>query len=307
MDFTIFLLAQIPPFLYAITNLIDKNLLDKYFPENGEMTLVIFSALASIILVPLALVIEPDVMSISLKSIAVLALVSVINTLLLWSYLKALAQEDPTVVIICYQMVPVLTLVSGELLLGETLNTGQLMAMAIIMLGTFIAGIDFKTEGKLTLKWRTLFFMGIACLCWSSETVIFKTVAIDEAVWPSIFWASLIQVFIGILLFAFFKKDREIFLERFRSHGRRIFALNVTNEVLYLGGTTVTYLAAMQTAVALVLLAQTFQAIYVFGLGILASLLIKSLHKEQLDRRSVAAKLVAIAITGVGSYMLLSA
>ena len=306
MDTGIFLLAQIPPLLYATTNLIDKNLLSKYFKEGGVLTLVIFSAIASVLVLPVALFFDADVFSFSTSNILVMAGVSVINTILIWAYLKALEQDDPTVVIICYQTVPIFTFIGGYYVLGETLTTEQVLAMGVIMFGTLVAAFDIGSQTGLRLRWKTLLLMTIACVCWASEIVIFKWVAIDETAWPAIFWTNVAQCLIGLVLLVLLRSQRETFVQKFRSSGIRIFALNTANEALYLTGNTISYLVAMNTAVVFVMLAQTFQAIYVFILGILATLLFKSLHKEEYSKLAVASKVVAITITGIGSYMLLS-
>jgi drug/metabolite transporter (DMT)-like permease len=306
VDILIFLLAQIPPMLYASTNLIDKHILGKYFEDDSAvMILVIISALASLGVAPIAYIIDQDIFSLSWRSIAVLVGVSAINTVLLWAYLKALYEDDPTTVIICYQMVPIFTLVSGYFLLSETLSGVQATAMIVILAGTFVAAFKFKKGAANWFRWRTLFYMAIACLCWSLETVVFKKVAVEEAFWPSIFWTNLSQFFIGVLLLACLKPQRKQFIAKFKENGRKIFAWSLANEILYLVGNTLTYLAAMQTKVALVMLVQTYQAIYVFIFGVIGPIFLKSMHREDNSPVSVATKLSAIAITGYGSYLLL--
>lgn len=302
----LFLITQIPPLLYAATNLIDKNLLSKYFTEGGVMILLMFSALLSGIVAPIAFFMHPEILNMSAESMVILAIVAVIDLLLLWSYLKALEQDDPTVVIICYQMVPIMTLATGFFFLGETISQNQAIAMVIILGGTLIAAIEFGTNKFLSFKWRTLFYMLIACACWATEIVIFKYVALEESVWPSLFWTNLIHFALGVALFAFSPISRRLFLNKFKLHGKGVLALNVTNEVLYLTGNTISYLAAMQTAVVLVLLAQTYQAIYVFVFGLLIALFTKTLYKEKLGAWAVGAKIAAIVITGIGSYLLLT-
>lgn len=301
---SLFLILQIPPLLYAVTNLIDKNLLSKYFTEGGVRILLMFSAILAGIVAPVAYFIHPEVFDMSFENMIILALVAVIDLVLLWAYLTALEQDDPTVVIICYQMVPIMTLGTGFFFLGETITKYQGMAMAIILGGTLIAGLEFGSKRFLSFKWRTLLYMLIACACWAIEIVIFKVVALEESVWPSIFWTNLIHFFLGVALFVFSKQNRTLFFKKFREHGRGVLALNVVNEVLYLTGNTVSYLAAMQTVAALVLLMQTYQTIYVFVLGLLVAMLTRNLFKENTSPIAIFTKLVAIVVTGVGSYIL---
>jgi len=64
---------------------------------------------------------------------------------------------------------------------------------------------------------------------------------------------------------------------------------------------------AVLAPVALVLLTETFQSIFVLVMAILIARFIPKLATESIDRTHVALKGVAICITGLGTYLLLVA
>src|SRR3989338_5203982 len=102
-----FFIALIGPFLYALTNHIDKILLEKYFKEGGVGTLLLFSALLSALALPFLFFADPTALSMGGMSILVLAGVGTLYILVLWCYLLALRDEEASVVVIFSQLVPV--------------------------------------------------------------------------------------------------------------------------------------------------------------------------------------------------------
>ena len=85
-----FLIAIIGPILYSATNHIDKVLLEKHFKNGGVGTLILVSALLSIVALPILYLVDPDVLSIGLRPMLVLIIVGILNASVLWLYLQAL-------------------------------------------------------------------------------------------------------------------------------------------------------------------------------------------------------------------------
>src|SRR3989338_5886220 len=154
-----FFLALIGPFLYAMTNHIDKVLLEKYFKEGGVGTLILVSSLVSVFALPFIFWADPTVLSVSGTGIFVLAVVGVLDILVLWFYLLALKDEEPSIAIVFYQLVPVFGLILGYFILGEVLTQAQLIAMAIIILGTTIISFEVDVENKFKLRRQTIVYM----------------------------------------------------------------------------------------------------------------------------------------------------
>lgn len=302
---TWFFLALVAPLLYSFTNFIDKILLERYFKVGGVGTLIIFSALLSVLAIPIIYLADPTVLSVEKGNIALLALVGLLDIAILWLYLVALRGDEPSIIIVFYQLVPVLALGLGYIFLGETLTQIQLLAMAIIILGTTFVSFEVDERNNFKLRTRTIVFMTLAAFAWALESVLFKVVALEEDVWRSLFWEHVMLVFVGLIIFIFITTYRNHFLEAIRANSINIFSLNVLNESLYMIGNIVVAFAVMLAPVALILLGNSFQNVFVLILGVLFTLLLPGIYREKIGKRQMIQKVLAIIITGIGTYLLL--
>ena len=309
---TWFFFALIGPLLYATTNHIDKLLLEKYFKEGGVGTLMIFSSVLSILIVPFVYIGEiyfhgsSSAFSLGWVNTLTLCTVGLLNILLLWFYLKALEDDEASIVIVFYQLVPVFGYILGYFILGEVLNQMQLIAMAIVILGTSIIAVEIDNENKFKLRRKTVYYMLGASLCLALGSVIFKAVAIEENVWVSLFWENTMLVIVGIFFLLFIPSYRNHFLTAVHKNSAAILSINVTNEVLYMLGNAVMAFAFLMAPIALVLLTQSFQPIFVLAIGIFLTIFFPRLGTEKIESKYILQKLIAILITGIGTYLLLT-
>lgn len=304
MEISIFLLAIVPPFLYALTNHIDNILLEKYFKEGGVGTLMLFSAFLAAIALPILFFMDPTVLEVSVEHRWYLAAIGLTNTILLWAYLKALFIDEPTVVITYYQLVPVIALVLSYIVLGETISQNQSLAMLLIISGALVLTYSDNGHGKMEFRWATAGYMVIASFCWALESTIFKLVALEENPTRSFFWEHVSLLTIGFLMFAFIKKYRQSFLKALKFNSAPILGLNIFNESLYISGNYVAALVVVLIPVSLTLLMNSFQPLFVLVIGIILTFLFPKLKVEHVNSRNIPQKLIAIALTGIGVLML---
>lgn len=302
-----FLIAIIGPFLYALTNHIDKVLLEKYFKEGGVGTLVLFSSLLSILALPFIYLGDQTVLSVSSINIIILFVIGLMNVLVLWFYLLALRDDEASIIVVFYQLVPVLGLILGYFILDEVLTKMQLIAMAIIILGTTVISFEIDNENKFRLKKKTIALMLTASTFWAIESVIFKAVALEENVWRSLFWEHIALVVVGIIIFVSMPFYRSNFLSAIKNNSKGILSLNVANESLYMVGNIVIAFAYMLAPIALILLAESFQPIFVFAIGIFLTIFFPKISVENIEAKHIWQKVIAITITGIGTYLLLAA
>jgi drug/metabolite transporter (DMT)-like permease len=301
---TWFLLALVGPIMYALTNHIDKILLEKYFKEGGAGTLILFSSLLSALALPFIFWADTTVFDLDIISIIALAVVGILNILVLWFYLLALSDEEASITVVFYQLVPVFGLVLGYFVLGEILTQIQIIAMAIIILGTTIISFEIDAENKFKLRKKTIILMSAAAFFWALESVIFKAIALEENVIRSLFWEHLMMVVIGILIFLFIKNYRNHFISAIKNNSKIILSLNFANETIYMIGNIVFSFAYLLAPIALVLLAESFQPIFVFAIGIFLTIFFPKLTAEKIEAKHIWQKIIAILITGIGTYLL---
>ncbi len=300
-----FFFVLIGPFLYAVCNHIDKVLLEKYFKGGGVGTLMLFSSLLSALVLPLIFLIDPTVVKVDIISMLTLAVVSILYTAVLWFYFLALQDEEASVTIVFYQLVPVFGLILGYFILGEVLTKLQFIAMIVIILGTSIVSFEIDADNKFTLRKQTIKYMLAATICWALGSVIFKMVALEENVWRSLFWEHVVLTLLGVILFIFVGSYREKFLSVWRENSKAIISLNFANEVTYMTGTIIFSFAYMMAPISLILLANSYQAIFVFFIGIILTLFFPQISAERIEAKNLWQKAFAIAVTGVGTYLLL--
>ncbi len=299
-----FFLALVGPFLYALTNHIDKILLDKFFKNGGVGTILILSSLLSIFAIPFFYWADPAVLYVDGKNILVLSVVGILNVGVLWCYLIALKDEEASVVIVFYQLVPVFGYILGYFILGETLNHIQLISMATIILGTSVISFEINSENKFKLRRKTILPMVFACLFWATGSVLFKAVALEENVWRSLFWEHLMLVLAGICLFIFMRSYRINFLSAIRNNSKAILSFSAVNELLYILGNLAFAFSYMLAPVALVLLIDSFQPIFALIIGIFLTVFFPEITKEKIKAKNLWQKIIAISITIIGAYLL---
>lgn len=300
-----FFLALIGPLLYALTNHIDKILLEKYFKNGGVGTLILFSSLLSVFVLPFLWLMDTTVLQVSPLHIGILIVTGILAVLVLWCYLLALKDDEASVVIIFYQLVPVFGYVLGYFILGEVLTNLQLIAMSIIILGTTVISFEIDMENKFKFRTRTVIPMLLASFFWALESVLLKMVAIEEDVWRSLFWEHVALVITGIIIFISVRSYRQHFLSAIKNNSKAIISLNMLNESLYISGNIAFAFAYMLAPIALILLANSFQAIFVLIIGMFLTMFFPKLAMEKIHRRHLWQKGVAIFITAVGTYFLL--
>ncbi len=287
-------------------NHIDKIVLERYFKEGGVGTLIIVSALASVIATPFLYLADPSVLDVGKGSFKVILVTALLDIVVLWAYLNAMQGDDSSRVIVYYQLVPVFGIVAGWIFLGEVVSKDQLVAMLIVFVGTSIVSLE-NIDGRFRFKGRTVGYMLLACASWAAELAIFKVVALEENPWRSLFWKHIVLMVLGVLMYLFIPRYRASFQAAMRTNSVPLLAANLLNEVLYMLGTVSYGIAAMLAPVALVLLTETFQSIFVFVMAILIARFIPRFATETVDRTRIAQKGVAICITGLGTYLLLVA
>lgn len=299
-----FLIALIAPFLYALTNHIDKILLDKYFKEGGVGTMILFSSLLSVIALPFLFLADRTVLNVSGINILVLSVVGILHLLVVVFYLLALKIEEASVAVVFYQLVPVFGCILGYFILGEHLTHRQLIAMAMVILGTTIISFEIDSEDKFTLRRNTILPMLAAAFCWALGSVIFKAVALEENLWRSLFWEHLMLMLVGIGIFVFMRSHRINFLSAIRSNSKAVVSLNVLNESLYILGNIAFAFAFLLAPIGLVLLTESFQPIFVLLIGIFLTIYFPKISAEKIHAIHLWQKIIAICITGIGTYLL---
>ncbi|MEX0616449.1 MAG: EamA family transporter [Candidatus Woykebacteria bacterium] len=298
-----FLIALLSPALHGLTNHIDKYLLSKYFKGSDSAALLIFSSIFGVFILPLIILIEPDVFNIEASHTFLLLVGGVMYTVCLIPYFYALSKDEASVVVPLFQTVPIFGYILAFLVLGETLTREQILASFLIILGAITLSLNLD-ERRPKLKKTIFFSMLISSLLAAFGGLIFKFVAIEEGFWTSSFWIYIGYAIVGLFLLIFTKVYRLKFLKLIRTNKISILAVNSLNETLFIIGALGLAFASLLAPLALVLTVDGLQPLFVFTYGVIITLFFPNLGKESLVRKNLIQKTIALSAILLGAYLL---
>lgn len=292
------------PFLWALVNISDQYLVAKYSTgERGSGGLVLFSSLIGIFVAIIIGVSTYGLFDISITDKLLLILTGGLTIAWVILYLFALEIEDVSTIVPWFLTVPIFGFALGYLFLGEILSIQQLVGSLIVLFGVFLVSIDFSNSQK-RFKWRPAVFMIVACFLISIIGIIFKYVTIEGNFWVSSFWEYIGLGTFGVLIFLFIPKYRKEFMLMNRQGGKKIFTLNTTSEIITIIGNLLTNYALLLAPVTLIYLVGSFQPAFVLLLTLLATKFFPNIVKEDMSKRVLVPKILAIVIIIFGSIVL---
>lgn len=297
-----FFVALIAPFLWSLVNHIDKFILSRYFHGGGAGGLMIFIGVTAL---PIALLIaffDPSVLtSVSARDISLLIGSGIFYNVAVYLYMVALEKADASYVVPFWQLTPVFAYFFGILFLNEFLSAEKLLGGAIVLLGAFLLSLNLKTKGKISIESRTVLVMLTSSALLALGYILFKDAeAVVSSFWTSMFWNQIGMLIFGVVFFLIPPFQRE-FLEVIRENSTAVLGLNIFEQILEVLGIIANNFAILLAPAALVILVEyTFQPLFVFALGVFLTLLAPSLVKEDISKRTLLQKCLAILIMGAG-------
>ena len=298
-----FYAALLAPLLFAIANYIDKYLLSKYIRGGGIGSLIIFSCLFSVFVIPIILLLYPTVLSVGIIDIILLVFVGILNTLGVLLYLYALNRDEASIVVPLMQITPVFGLLFSFILFRETINGGQALSAILIIFGAILLSLDF-TRKKIEFKYITILYMSFSTMSFGLHGSIFKLVAVKENFILSFFWEYVGLLIVGIFFLFFVEKYRNEFFELLRNNPRQIFFLNITNESIVFIGNAITAYSFTVAPVSLVLAVSGYQPLFILIIGVTLTLFFPNIVKEDIKIHHLSYKFVAILLIISGGYLL---
>ena len=299
-----FFIALAAPFLWALSNISDQYLVEKYsVGKRGSGGLVLFSSLIGIFTAIAIAVFTPNLFAIPFLDKLLLIVVAGIPIAWVVLYLFALEIEDVSSVVPWFLTIPVFGYVLGYIFLGETLSGRELIGAFVILAGVLLISIDFSGR-KSKFKWLSALYMLSACFLIAVAGVIFKYVTVGENYWVSSFWEYAGLGIFGIFIYVFIPRYRAEFALMNTKGGAKIFTLNTVSEIITIIGNMLTNYAFLLAPVTMVYLVSSFQPAIVLFLTIFITKFFPKILKEDLKQQVLLPKVVAIGIMIVGSVIL---
>jgi len=298
-----FFIALCAPFLLACANHNDKFLLSRYLKEKNIGAIVIFSSLFSGVAIPIVLFIQPDVYDVSLVQGSAVVATGMLSVVAVVCYLYALDLDEASFVTPLYQTVPIFAYFLGYVVLGETITPAQGLASFVIIVGALALSFEFDRRG-MRFKRNVVALMLAASFLSAINGVVFKLIAVDKGFWVSLFWGFVGQMMAGLTFLVCVPSYRRDFLAPFKQQKVAVVGLIALSKILFSVSEAVTLYATLLAPVALVLLVNSFQPLFVFTFGVVLTLFFPRVAKESLGRMKMLQKGVGIGLMLVGAYLI---
>lgn len=298
-----FLIALLPPIFWSITNHFDKYLLSRYFKGGGVGALMVFSSLIGLLLLPIIVLLHPAVLQVSISSIFI-AINGFFYVLAVLPYFYALQKDEASICVPLFQLIPVFSFILSFLILGETLNNIQLIGGLLIMISAIAISLDLTDGKKIKFKKEVFWYMVLSSFLFALNFILFKFFAIQSDFWFTSFWE-----YVGFAIFAAFlliivKSYRVQFFNVLKINRVTVLGLNGINEVVNIIAKVSFNLASLLTPVTLVWIVNGTQPFFVFIYGIILTLLFPKISQENITKKVLLQKSIAIVIMFIGAYLI---
>ena len=285
------LIAEI---MWSFTSLFDKILLSKghikspyvFIVFNGAMNLLL------IFLLPFF-----DFGYLSLKDAAIAIAASMLLIIGIIFYYKAVQQEEISRVLMLWQLTPIFVLIISFLFIGETLTKRHFIGFLFL----FAAGITIsykKINGKFMLS-KAFYLMLLSTLPISLYYIMSKHIYEVTDFWSAFMWLR-VAAFSGVLvlLVPSIRKEFMSTMKSMKSSARKLIGFKMIvdfSAFVFLGyalfNGQVSIVSALGSAAA---------PMFIFFITVFTSVYLPHLVRENLDKRAVLTKILAIALIVAG-------
>ncbi len=294
-------LGIIAAFFWSLTNIIDKYLVTKYANDGNIGGVLLLSCFFPIILAFLAFVVSKNIYF-AIQETFYLLTSGFLMVAWIYFYLKALVEDDTSVVMTLLVLAPLFSLFFAAFILNEVPTIFEILAGGLIVCGALVVSYAPAERGiKLPLL---IYAVGASTVMGLMHT-LFKFVTISEDFWNSMFWRSVGMILCGIILFVFVKSYQKAFKEFIKRYLKQGLLLNSTNESLTLLGDTIFAFAILFAPLALVQTTESYQPVFILLLVLILSRLGIKFVEEDFNPKRLPFKVVGILLTLAGSSLLI--
>lgn len=286
--------------VYAICNFIDKYILEKRIKDYRG--LVVYTALVGFIF---------GIGYWAFSGFSVLPtqdalLIILTGILTIWGlafYLRSLALEETSTVIILMQMVPVITLVLSFFFLHEKISSIQMFGFVLILFA--VVGVSLKKEDLHMRLSLALLFILLADLCWAIANIIFKFVVSSANFSQLIAYESFGIALGGLLLYLFYPSVRNAFHNQSKSLSKITIGIILINESIFLLAKLLGYYAISLGSVTLVGIVSSTQVFFGIFYGWILTLLYRNTYREDISFFGISKKIILALVVFGGIWLIL--
>jgi drug/metabolite transporter (DMT)-like permease len=297
-------LALLAPLLFAGMNFVDKYLIEKITEESPATVITILAGLAGIpFLIIFGLIAGPSVTTYGLANALGAISAGLLTIAGLYFYYKALVIADASLVAALFQLIVVFNYVLALIFLNEHLSLLQVGAIGIVVVGSVALSLESE-EKRIKLNNGVFWHMLLASLLIAAADVVFKKIAKETSFLITQFYEYSSGVIAGVFLLVFHKSARRAFMAMIQKFRGIAFGASGFNEVLNLSSLVSMRYAMFLAPIAVVQAVMSLQSIYLIVLGVILTMLFPKYIRENLSKRHLLQKLLAVGIMLVGTTVL---
>lgn len=294
------LLGVAAAFFWSLTNIIDKYLTKRHASDGNVWGILILSCFFPAVLLPISLY-YAETLSTDTTSLTLLLMSGVLMVAWIYFYLKALTEDDTSVVMTLLVLAPFFSLVWSNLLLGEVLSTMQIAAGGLIILGSLVVSYTRRTH---SFNFKLIYYAVSASVVMGLMHTLFKFSTTTDEFWQSLFWRSTGMVVTGILLCIFVSAIWKKFSLFVRHYLRDGLTMNSANESLTLLGDTLFGFAILLAPIALIQTTEAYQPIFILIISFILAQFGLTAVAENYSRDALIQKGLGIVLVITGSFIL---
>ena len=293
------LFAILSPAIFAVSNYIDKFLLEKHNISPTVITVYggIFAFTAGLLVLLLT-----GFYPIDSKSLMVILTSGFLTSIYLLPYYKALQTNETSLVISLLYLYPVFVLLLGYLLLGESLTTRQYIGSFLMIAAGCLLSIK-KTKGKTYRLKRSVLFVFLSAFLFACAQVLYKFGVMEIPFWNTLPYEGF-GIALGSLSIFLYKKNTKIFKKESSRLKQKVILFIGINEAVYILARYTGYFAISLIPVGLVSVIGSLESLFVLIYGMILSIWFPKVLKEAIIKKTLGLKLVSVLMIIIGSYFI---
>ncbi len=298
-------IALLAPALSALGSYTDKYLLVHHERTGGVGSVILFSSLFGALVLPIAFLLGEDIFSISPFEATILILNGCLTVGTLAAYLYAIRESDVVSVVPVLQTVPIFGFILGYFVLGETLESYEIVGSVVIILSAILLSVEIEEDSRVRFMRKSFFLAVLSSVLFATSGIVFKLIASDRGYWIAQFWEYVGVSILGFILFAAVAAYRHSFIEVVRKRRTGVMALNFTTETIMVSSDLFLNFATLLAPIALVYTVNAFQPVFLLVFALIGTLVAPQLMlRLAFMRKHLVLKGLAIAIMVVGAAII---
>ncbi len=289
------ILSILAAVIFAFVNIIDKYLVTKLI-RNPIIPVIIVGAIGFLLGIGIFLFNGFKTLSVINTLLAVIA--GNIHMLASVLYFWAIKREEVSRIIPIIYLQPLFIAILASLFLGELFGPLTYVGIAAMILGAVLISIKLPFE----IRFGKAFWMAIsAAALWSLHNVIVKHLLEFTDFWTAFSYTRVgTIIFFAALLYIYFQDLKPLLTKK----GSFPLLLSSFNETLTFFAMLLVLAAASIGFITLVSTIVSIQPFFILLLTVFLSMLFPKILKEEIDRKTIILKFVAITFIFAGVFLI---